>query len=252
MITMFRAWTGRGRTALAVAALACLLPGVSAAHEPLAAQAVLVFGGSGQLGAEIVRELVGEGHDVVAFVRPSSDRKRIAGLPVKLIEGDVRVESDVQRALQSRRFNVVINALGRSESDVGFYATSGRHIARWAAATGVEQVILHSSVGVGRSAAVYPPQRLASMRALFDAKEVAESELVRSGVSYTIIRNAVLRDLAPGATDGAQLVEGETAFGVVTRRGLARLTRECLRSTACGNRVFHAIDNGIKWPEAAR
>lgn len=234
-------------------ALALLLPTRPAvAHEPLAAQTVLVFGGSGQLGAEIVRELVEEGHDVFAFVRPTSNRARLAGLPVQLIEGDVRVEADVRRALESRHFNVVVNALGRSESDVGFYATSGRHIARWSQQTRVDQVILHSSVGVGRSAAVYPAERLGAMRALFAAKEVAESELLQGGPSYTIIRNAVLRDLAPGAKDGAELVPGDTAFGVVTRRGLARLTRECLRSSACENRVFHAVDSGIPWPEAAR
>jgi uncharacterized protein YbjT (DUF2867 family) len=90
------------------------------------------------------------------------------------------------------------------------------------------------------------------MRALFAAKGVAEQSLIDSGVPYTIIRNAVLRDLAPDARDGAELVPGDTAFGVVTRRGLARLTRECLRSTACENQVFHAIDKGYALPGAAR
>ena len=125
------------RAALALLASLVAMPfaETASAHEPLPAQAVLVFGGSGQLGAQIVRELVGEGHDVSVFLRPTSDRSRLAGLPVKLLEGDVRVEADVRRALELRRFDVVVNALGRSESDVSFYATSGQYIARWARAT---------------------------------------------------------------------------------------------------------------------
>ena len=50
--------------------------------------------------AEIVRELVAAGHDVTVFLRPSSSQERIAGLPVKRVEGDVLVEADVERATQ--------------------------------------------------------------------------------------------------------------------------------------------------------
>lgn len=250
--------SGRGRRPLLVllaATLGTLLggaPTAAVAHEPIAARSVLVFGGSGRLGAEIVRELVGEGHEVAVFLRPSSTRSRLEGLPVTLIEGDALREADVRRALESRRFDVVVNALGRSESDVAFFATSGRHIARAAKATGVAHVILHSSVGVGASRAVYPAERFAAMSAVFDAKEVAERELVDSGVKWTIIRNAILRDLPDGARDEAKLVPGETGYGVVSRRGLGRLTRECIGNTACENRIFHAIDAGLAAPRPAR
>lgn len=246
---------GAARLALVVLAFWALssmgsLP--SEAHEPVAARSVLVFGGSGRLGAQIVRELVGEGHEVAVFLRPTSTRVRLEGLPVTLIEGDARSEADVRRALGSRRFDVVINALGRSESDADFFASTGRHIARAARASGVGHVILHSSVGVGASRAVYPAERFAAMSAVFRAKEVAERELIDSGVTYTIIRNAILRDLPPGARDGAELVPGETGYGVVSRTGLARLTRECIGNAACENRIFHAVDAGMAAPRTSR
>lgn len=206
---------------------------------------VLVFGGSGQLGSEIVKQLVGAGYPVTVFVRPTSDRARLAGLKVELIEGNVLHEPDVERALKQQRFDVVINALGRSESGVDFYATSGRLIALWCKATGVKQVILHSSVGVGESRAAYPPGMFPQRSELFVNKQVAEDDLVTSGITYTIIRNAVLHELAPGASDGARLFEDQTKFGVVSRRGLARLTRECVGNAACSNKVFHAIDEGM-------
>lgn len=233
-------------------ALASMLSLPGEAHEPVTARSVLVFGGSGRLGAEIVRELVGEGHEVTVFLRPTSTRARLEGLPVKLIEGDARSEADVRRALASRRFDVVVNALGRSESDVEFFAITGRHIARAARASGVAHVILHSSVGVGASRAVYPTGRFAAMSDLFRAKEIAEGELIDSGVTYTIIRNAILRDLPAGVRDGAELVPGETAYGAVSRQGLGRLTRECIGNPACENRIFHAVDAGLAAPGPAR
>jgi uncharacterized protein YbjT (DUF2867 family) len=219
--------------------------GTVQAHEPVELRRILIFGGSGQLGAEIAKELAGDGHYVHVFVRPSSDRSRLVGQPVEWVVGNVLVEEDVKRALQAQRYAIVINALGRSESGVEFYATSGRWIAKWAKATGVKQVVLHSSVGVGRSAAAYPADRLGAMRALFVAKESAERDVIESGITYTIIRNAVLRDLPAGARSSAKLYEDETKFGAVSRRGLAQLTAECIDSDVCANKIFHAVDEGM-------
>jgi|JI10StandDraft_1071094.scaffolds.fasta_scaffold186743_2 uncharacterized protein YbjT (DUF2867 family) len=219
--------------------------GTVQAHEPVELRRILIFGGSGQLGAEIAKELAGDGHYVHVFVRPSSDRSRLVGQPVEWVVGNVLVEEDVKRALQAQRYAIVINALGRSESGVEFYATSGRWIAKWAKATGVKQVVLHSSVGVGKSAAAYPADRLGAMRALFVAKESAERDVIESGITYTIIRNAVLRDLPAGARSSAKLYEDETKFGAVSRRGLAQLTAECIDSDVCANKIFHAVDEGM-------
>jgi uncharacterized protein YbjT (DUF2867 family) len=211
------------------------------------AKTALVFGGSGQLGSEVVRELVSAGYSVSVFLRPSSSRARLQGMAVEPIEGNVLADADVERALKSRRFSVVVDALGRSESDVTFFATSGRNIARWSAASGVEHIILHSSVGVGRSRAAYPQERLGAMARLFEAKGAGEQAFIDSGVRWTIIRNAVLRDLPPGQADAAKLIADETSFGAVSRRGLARLTRECALNPGCQGKIYHGIDAGMKY-----
>jgi uncharacterized protein YbjT (DUF2867 family) len=236
----------------AIVLAAGLAPRAAEAHGPNHVRTVLVFGGSGQLGAEIVRELVGEGHDVFVFLRASSDRSRLRGLPVQLLEGDALVEADVRRALQTTKFDVVVNALGRSESGVEFFATTGRHIVQAAKDAGVARMILHSSVGVGASRAVYPAARWPAMAQLMRAKETAERDLIDSGITYTIIRNAILRNLPAGQDDLAVLVPGETAYGMVSRTGLGRLTRECIESTECDNGIFHAVDPGMQAPESTR
>jgi uncharacterized protein YbjT (DUF2867 family) len=230
---------------IVLGALALALTTLSSADAPPTHESVIVFGGSGRLGSDIVRELVDGGYRVTVFLRPTSDRKRLEGLDVALVEGNALVEADVRRALETGHFHVVVNALARSEQDVSFYETSGKLIARWSAATGVKQVILHSSVGVGESRAVYPSERLGAMSPLLQYKGSAEQALIDSGVSYTIIRNAILRDLPPGTVDHARLVEDQHAFGPVSREGLARLTRECVDNPACSRRIFHAVDGAM-------
>jgi nucleoside-diphosphate-sugar epimerase len=55
---------------------------------------VLVTGGTGYLGAEIVRALARAGHDPVVFAR----RATASGLPGRLVDGDVRVRSSIRSA----------------------------------------------------------------------------------------------------------------------------------------------------------
>ena len=215
------------------------------AAEGRSPRAIIVFGGSGQLGSEVVRALHAAGHEVTVFVRPSSQLDRIAGLSVGVVQGDATLEVDVDRALAARRYDVVVDALGRSGADVEFFATTGRIIARQARAHGVGHLILHSSVGVGRSAAVFPADRLASMQRLFEAKKVGEDAAMASGVEYTIIRNAVLREPLTSGQERPRLVADESAWGTVTRRGLAQLTLECIDAPACRNRIFHAVDDEL-------
>lgn len=232
---------------LAVMASAAALFAGAARADDDAPAGVLVFGGTGQLGAEIVRELAAAGQRVTVFVRPTSDRARLAGLAVAYVEGDVLQDADVGRALRAVRPAVVVDALGRSGADESFFEAAATSIAHWSAATGVRQLIHHGSVGSGDSRVAYPPAMYAPRARLFRYKEAAERAVRGSGVPYTIIRNAVLRELAPGQPDRARLVEDPRDFGVVSRRGLARLTRECLGADACLDRTFHAHDPGMTY-----
>lgn len=50
---------------------------------------VLVTGGSGFLGAWVIRRLLGDGHQVRVLVRPASDRRELAGLDCEYVFGDV-------------------------------------------------------------------------------------------------------------------------------------------------------------------
>ncbi|UCG26179.1 MAG: NAD-dependent epimerase/dehydratase family protein, partial [Chloroflexota bacterium] len=49
----------------------------------------LVTGANGHLGANTVRALLAQGHQVVAFVRPAADLRGLAGLDIEYARGDV-------------------------------------------------------------------------------------------------------------------------------------------------------------------
>jgi len=54
-----------------------------------------VTGATGFIGGNLARALLRDGHQVRALIRPESDRRNIAGLPIELAEGDL----DSQRIL---------------------------------------------------------------------------------------------------------------------------------------------------------
>lgn len=61
---------------------------------------VLVTGGSGHLGANLVRRLVKEGERVVALERQGSDNRALDGLPIERVTGDLRDADAMARAMR--------------------------------------------------------------------------------------------------------------------------------------------------------
>ena len=211
---------------------------------------VLVFGGTGELGSEIVYDLLEANKQVTVFTRPTSKKNRLKGLDVKYLTGDVLNEVDVKNAITSKKFEVIIDALARDRNiDADFYEISMQYISRWAKETKVKQVILHGSVGAGISRKIYPSERYDAMKDLLSAKDIGERYLIESGVNYTIIRNLILLPNDVKESGKAFLTEDQLARGGVTRDALARLTLECLNKTSCLNKVYHAIDNELVIPE---
>lgn len=210
---------------------------------------VLVFGGTGQLGMEIVMDLVDAGEDVTVFVRPTSNREKLEPMGVSFVTGDVLKEADVEAALKSGPYRVVIDALARDgDTAPDFYIDSMNYIATWAKETGVKQVILHGSVGAGLSRPVYPDERWNVMGPTITAKDYGERYLIESGAPYTIIRNLVLLPLEVKESGAAMLTTNQLKRGVITRDGLARLTMECLDNDACIGEIFHAVDEEVDPP----
>ena len=232
------------------AGMAFVLAAFSAPALTYANEGVLVFGGTGQLGKEIVMDLVEAGEDVTVFVRPTSDRSELEPMGVAFVAGDVLTESDVEAALKSGPYKVVIDALAR-DGDVNpdFYIDSMKYMAKWAKETGVAQFVLHGSVGAGLSRTIYPEDNWERMGKTISAKDFGERYLMESGVPYTIIRNMTLLPAEFKESGKAAITTNQSKRGGVTRDALARLTLECLGQDRCLNEIFHAYDDEVEVPE---
>ena len=127
---------------------------------------IVVIGGAGLIGANLVERLRGRGHEVVAASRSSGiDAVTGAGLPAAMAGADVVVD--------------VANSPSFDDAAVmEFFVTCSRNLLAAGAAAGVRHHVAASVVGADR----LPDSGY--MRA-----KVAQEELIRSGgVPYTIVR----------------------------------------------------------------
>lgn len=206
-------------------------------------RAALVFGGTGRLGAPIVRLLIDAGYPVTVFARPTSDRSRLAGLDVGYLVGDLMDAGSVDQVVRGKNFGFVIDATSRGASRDSFFDTAMQNILHALTGSPVDQFILHGSVGAGANLQYFPEFGSGRMRELLLTKGKAEALLKRSGIGYTIIRSGMIDLDGTPATGRARLTDDQRTAGRITRLDLAALTLQCLNKKACMNKIFHAVDD---------
>ncbi|MBI2993219.1 MAG: NAD-dependent epimerase/dehydratase family protein [Gammaproteobacteria bacterium] len=111
----------------------------------------LLTGGSGFVGAAVLRKLLDAGHEVRALVRPASDRRNLADLPVEVVTGDLNDAASLQRAVSgcSNLFHVAADYRLWVREPESIYRTNvqgTRHLMRAALEAGVSRVVYTSSV----------------------------------------------------------------------------------------------------------
>lgn len=116
----------------------------------------LVTGGTGFVGAHVVRRLLRESLDVRCLARPGSNRKNLEGLSVEWAEGDLTEVESLRRAVKgcSMLFHVAADyRLWVRDPDAmdRVNVIGSRYLLACAAEAGVEKVVFTSSVAaVGR------------------------------------------------------------------------------------------------------
>lgn len=221
---------------------ACIICLAALIGTPAFADGILVFGGTGKLGSRIVEQLIRAGEtDVTVFARPTSDRARLEGLDVSYVVGDATKEAEVEAALKSSNFRIVINAMSnpRSTGNLTFFLDTMKTIIKWSKETNVGRIILHSSSGAGDSKVLLSADLPEATRIRYLDKELAENELVASGVDYTILRNYSIIPEPTVPTDEAFLTEDHTVGGRIGRADIAKLTLYCLDGYLCKNKTLH-------------
>ena len=201
---------------------------------------ILVVGGTGRIGSEIVKVLEQRGKNVRVFARTTSDRKRLQGLDISYVIGNVLTENNVAQALEQQKYDAVISSLAKVRQEPNPHAVGGQHLTKWAKKNGVKHFILISSLGAG------PNPVHTKYKEILQAKGVAETALTSSGIDYTIIRTGIILYGEEPATGKAQLILDQNVLGTITRKDLAQLTAECVLNNQCINQIYNAVDCSLR------
>jgi uncharacterized protein YbjT (DUF2867 family) len=197
--------------------------------------AVLVTGGTGTLGRPTVAALAEAGHDVAVLSRRPGPR---------VVVGDLDTGRGVTEALQGR--SVVVHLATGAQTD---QATAA--LARAAAATGVEHLVLMSIVGVDRIPLRY-----------YRGKLESERLVAQAGVPHTILRATQFHDLVAGMFAAQRwspvLVAPAFRFQPIDVRDVAaRLTELCAGAAVGraddigGPEILPGAILGRQWARAA-
>src|SRR6201993_2284603 len=112
---------------------------------------ILVTGAAGFLGSHLTRQLAARGADVRVLLRPSSNNRAIADLPLEYITGDLRDAASLDRALAGvqRVFHVAADYRLWSKRSQDIYDSNvggTKNLLEAAKRVGVEQFIYTSTV----------------------------------------------------------------------------------------------------------
>ncbi len=160
-------------------------------------QKIIVFGATGKLGLQVLRQALDLGFDVTAFVR---DPARLVMQHPKLhvVTGDILDAGSVERGLASG-YDAVISALGIFHREPRTELSDGTaNIVRAMEKHGITRLVVVSSLGAGDSKGqgnllARGLQRLLLRHVLVD-KDRQEALVAASSLTWTILRPPQLTD----------------------------------------------------------
>jgi putative NADH-flavin reductase len=180
---------------------------------------IIVFGATGSIGQELVKQALAEGHCVTTFVRTPAKLQR-SHKNLRLAQGDVLDYAAVKQAVNSQE--AVLCALGAG-SKGGVRAQGTKYITRAMDETGVRRLICLTTLGVGDSSQSlsffwrYVMFGLLLRQAFAD--HIHQEEIIRkSQLDWTIVRPAAF-------TDGAMTGRYQHGFPPTTKGLKLKISR---------------------------
>lgn len=155
---------------------------------------VIVFGATGSIGKQLVKQSLEKGYEVYAFCR---DVNKLAGyehLNLKMIEGDVQNPDQVQNAVKG--VDIVSIVLGSGKSRTSAIRSEGtKNVIEAMKHTGVKRLICQTTLGAGESWGnlnLFWKYIMFGwyIKKVFQDHELQEEYVRNSGLDWTIIRPA--------------------------------------------------------------
>jgi uncharacterized protein YbjT (DUF2867 family) len=167
---------------------------------------VVVLGGTGYLGAQVVTEVVQRGHHVRALVRPGTQTRKLSALGAELVEGDLLDRASLNAALVGcdALITTAIGYSNRRKGDgrSGADTRGNRNLVDAAAAAGVQRFVFCSVLTCDRARSV--PH--------FWHKKLVEDYLEERGVPFVALRPGAFLDQGPADFWAAGLKRGRLRF----------------------------------------
>ena len=190
---------------------------------------ILVTGATGFVGAALVKQLLRQGRQVRITVRADSQRKNIQGLPLEMVQADIRNRTELTRAMDGCAQVYHVAGLYRSwmrDYDLlrQINVEGTRNVLAAATAAGVRKVVHTSSIAAlgmpadGRPADENAAFNLHRLRLPYEQSKY-EAELVvrqhiEKGLAVVIVRPAMV--MGPG--DVYPTPSGKIVLDVLHRR----------------------------------
>ncbi|NEB81123.1 SDR family oxidoreductase [Streptomyces sp. SID14478] len=158
-----------------------------------------VFGATGGIGQEIVKQALASGHEVTAVVRDPA-RFTVTGDRLTVFRGDLSDPESLRAAVAGR--GAVLSGLGaRKRGDAGVAARLTRSVLKAMEAEGVRRLVVVSAGPVGPQPADSPlADRLmmktigALLKPVYDDLSAMEAALASSATDWTSVRPPRLQD----------------------------------------------------------
>ena len=179
---------------------------------------ILVTGGTGFIGRALIRHLVELGYPVRTLIRPSQTSPNLPlGIAVDVAVSSLTDERGLRAAMVG--IDTVFHLAsgewrGPRESLMQIDIQGTRALVDSAVDAGVERLFYLSHLGADRASA-YP---------VLKAKGIAEEFVRRSGLSYTILRSAIVYGPNDGFTTGiAQILSALPGIFIMPGEGRVQL-----------------------------
>jgi len=197
---------------------------------------VTVLGASGRTGFHVVRLLIARGHTVRAGLRSRKRAEVFRDVKADPVVADVTADpEDLVEAFKNSE--VVINAIGAPDPEpesVNLVDRDGAITAMRAA----EKAGVARFIQLSAQFADSPDQGDRLVRSILLAKQVSDSVLQRSALTWTIVRPGTLTD---GPATGRVKAAGHLEPGRIARQDVAAVLVGVLSEPLTENRGFDVV-----------